>query len=698
MHLRKSHRAFIEGYQCHSCKDKICERCEQCSVRMHCMGCRVTLCHSCAFDKPIRRKRRRTGDSMQTTPSASPAFAAPSGTPPSASTRFSGSRRRCRRDPYWWAPGAMRNPNLLHEIQDNGASSSDEDMDATQPLVTPHTGPHAPRLELHWCCLRPCFSGGGGIGFIGTPCGDGVRAAPLPKGKGFEDPDFLPRTPKQTSSQLEKPEAPMINANSDVSESNHMGLFDTTRSDTTLQLVQAQIDLPLPETPHFDIVPFLEAPQESLEKMQQRRASPRSLCSPCYNSPKWKIHCAGCRYPICIEHDIKKLKVRKCGYRRLDQERALVQQNKECVRDGEPVPKDLVDKTKGFFYNKWRPLVARMAQDDEDRRRLGKWTPRTALHPLPEIQLGKDDRAQQTLEPPSLRNLHTPSWSSDASSTAGGVSPLNGLGSVDSIQRLTLNEQFSNQQVPRSRSLPSVSKARVELSPSPHVVRDQSGPQRLYLTTSNPGSDSTFSKQPQLSSDMSPNPHITIQTTTQPLNYHPINQASCAPDSIPNCSTHNLQDPQSPLLNSISTSRRPTPWTGCNRYFCPPRQPGDPRPACRVETSVRPCTLCQTYVCASCADSPSNAPLCNCSACRPRGLLCPNCRVRPDVRMTCRKEKEEEAWRQFVEGESEREAREKERVKVLWEETAAERGEADELAEGLGEFLMGLDGGGEDLW
>ena len=59
-HLRQSHRMFVEEVKCAQCNDAILERCESCSVRMHCMGCRKTLCASCAFNRPIPRKRVKT--------------------------------------------------------------------------------------------------------------------------------------------------------------------------------------------------------------------------------------------------------------------------------------------------------------------------------------------------------------------------------------------------------------------------------------------------------------------------------------------------------------------------------------------------------------------------------------------------------------------------------------------------------------
>ena len=59
-HQRKSHTTFVKDVSCAQCNEAILERCESCSVRMHCMGCRKTLCASCAFNRPIPRKRAKT--------------------------------------------------------------------------------------------------------------------------------------------------------------------------------------------------------------------------------------------------------------------------------------------------------------------------------------------------------------------------------------------------------------------------------------------------------------------------------------------------------------------------------------------------------------------------------------------------------------------------------------------------------------
>lgn len=146
-HLRDSHRRFVENIHCSNCAAPILERCEQCSVMMHCTACRTTLCASCAFDRPyLRNLHANEEDRMK----------------------------------FWWAPGCAVSPcsmqDTLHVLP-NGQSS-------------------LPNIKFRWCCIEPVFSGGGGI-TLGTapqsPDIDKLRAAPLPAHQGYEDAEFVSR-------------------------------------------------------------------------------------------------------------------------------------------------------------------------------------------------------------------------------------------------------------------------------------------------------------------------------------------------------------------------------------------------------------------------------------------------------------------------------------------------------------------------
>jgi hypothetical protein len=295
-HQRQSHKIFVEEIKCAQCSDVILERCESCSVRMHCMGCRKTLCASCAFNRPIPRKR------VKTRHFANLAFGSSStlgGTLGQASGSFASledrsSEEKAERNRYWWAPGATRSPNLMNESANDDDSSDSEDG-GNNGLPTLQTNREPPKLNMSWCCLEPIFSGGGGIAVLGTGLGgrgaDKIRAAPLPRTKRFEDPDF--------SNQLRPVDY--------IRELKNNGLYEYVLGEDV------------------DILSYLK--QDSLDLQQQ--TCPRGLCQDCYRSFRWKVSCRACKNPICKEHDFRALKVRKCGYRDMQTERDHVRTHNE---------------------------------------------------------------------------------------------------------------------------------------------------------------------------------------------------------------------------------------------------------------------------------------------------------------------------------------------------------------------------------
>ena len=297
-HLRRSHKAFIEEIKCSQCDDVILERCESCSVRMHCMGCRKTLCASCAFNRPIPRKR------VKTRHFASLAFGngGPLGNTMSQASNSSASleirnrEEQAEKNRYWWAPGATRSPNLMNETaQDDDSSDSEDGGNLNNGMHAPPANREPPTLNMHWCCLEPIFSGGGGIAVLGTGLGgrgaDKIRAAPLPRIKEFEDPDF--------SNQLRPVDY--------IREMKNNGLYEYVLGEDV------------------DVLSYLK--QETLDLQQQ--TCPRGLCQDCYRSFRWKVSCRACKNPICKEHDFRALKVRKCGYRDLHTEREHVRSHNE---------------------------------------------------------------------------------------------------------------------------------------------------------------------------------------------------------------------------------------------------------------------------------------------------------------------------------------------------------------------------------
>ena len=257
-HLRQSHRHFVENVKCDSCFDQISERCEQCSILMHCVGCRRTLCASCAYDRPYMHRESSSSNSTARSTRDTP------NTP----------------SPLWWAPGATLSPSSMQDPVINPIDNSL--FNGPPPLLNPH-------LNFHWCCTEPIFSGGGGIS-IGTPSRDvdQVRAVPLPRGQGWEDLEY---TVSEWSKTFPK-----------------YAYGDPDKPDYSL------------EAGHLAMMKWLLGPPN-----RQVSPCPRNLCQDCYESPQWKVHCKSCSKPLCIEHDLRGLRLRICGYRDLAFEKMTIQ-------------------------------------------------------------------------------------------------------------------------------------------------------------------------------------------------------------------------------------------------------------------------------------------------------------------------------------------------------------------------------------
>lgn len=161
-HLRRSYKRFVNYYKCSTCGDHIPERCEQCSITMHCVGCRNTLCASCAYSKPLPRSKALPQDSDSS--------GAQDGT----------------EDIHWWTPVTARNPNLMDQ----------ESVSESSPLPNQAHSSETPPRQTSWCCLTPQCSVSGSISLVGpgytTEEACRLRAVPLPQGQGYEDSDFKP--------------------------------------------------------------------------------------------------------------------------------------------------------------------------------------------------------------------------------------------------------------------------------------------------------------------------------------------------------------------------------------------------------------------------------------------------------------------------------------------------------------------------
>lgn len=297
-HLRSSHNTFVQDVKCAQCNDIILERCESCSVRMHCMGCRKTLCASCAFNRPIPKKRVKTRHFANLAFGSSSTLGSTLGQAAGSASALEDRTReeKVERNRFWWAPGATRSPNLMNEsAHDDDSSDSEDGGNLNAGMLVSAANREPPKLNMHWCCLEPIFSGGGGIAVLGTGLGgrgaDKIRAAPLPRTKQFEDPDF--------SNQLRPVDY--------IRELKNNGLYEYVLGEDV------------------DILSYLK--QDSLDLQQQ--TCPRGLCNDCYRSFRWKVSCRACKSPICKEHDFRALKVRKCGYRDLHTEREHVRSHNE---------------------------------------------------------------------------------------------------------------------------------------------------------------------------------------------------------------------------------------------------------------------------------------------------------------------------------------------------------------------------------
>lgn len=269
-HLRQSHSKFVENFTCHDCGDPIQERCEQCSVRMHCMGCRKTLCASCAFSRPLPRLKVKPQDD---------------------SSLGMGSEQGPQ-DLFWWAPEETRSPNLMMQ-----ESSDDDGITENQPNSS-----ITPAIKMHWCCLKPVFSGGtgitfGGLGLTGAAAGQ-IRTAPLPRGQGWEDSEF---TRIRQDGNLTKTAYGTPDATECIPGDSHDMLLDWL---------------------------FYGSQSDSL--------CPRSLCHECWEMPGWKDTCRACNEPFCFAHDLRGLKMRICGYRDLTVEKQLMKERLAAAQRATP--------------------------------------------------------------------------------------------------------------------------------------------------------------------------------------------------------------------------------------------------------------------------------------------------------------------------------------------------------------------------
>ncbi|KAJ9606463.1 hypothetical protein H2200_009424 [Cladophialophora chaetospira] len=254
-HLRESHRKFIENVTCQNCDVEILERCEQCSVMMHCSGCRKTLCASCAFDRPYLRNKNAPEE---------------------------------EKNKFWWAPGCAVSPCSMQDqdLPPQGAANGNQATNTNS----------LPNIKFKWCCTEPLFSGGGGITFSSnaTRDTDRIRAAPLPPGQGWEDPEFSPERAEEHRDT--------------VTQMSLGGRWQSIDG-----LFQTAASLSTGEHPSVSV--------------------PRVLCDDCYSANHWKMKCKACATAICLKHDIgDRVKARLCGSKDLAVEKQEYKSKQKALK------------------------------------------------------------------------------------------------------------------------------------------------------------------------------------------------------------------------------------------------------------------------------------------------------------------------------------------------------------------------------
>ena len=561
-HLRKSHRMFVEDVNCGECGTAITERCEQCSVRMHCMGCRKTLCGSCAFDRPV--------------PKMSPAARA----------------SRKEKEDLWWAPGAAWSPNSMQEpSQSNPTAAPNATVINQQP---------PPKLRQQWCCTEPIFSGGGGIAFV-APIGhnhevDRVRAAPLPRGQGWEDPEF---------------EVEWIDLKFD--ESTMMGPEPRTEEGKPLLYYLLGLD-----------------------QGTSAKSCPRNLCTTCFNSTRWRQTCKTCTKPLCMEHDVRGCRVRVCGYRDLHIEKRELENppspRSEAASNSDDDVPDLPDHTSATTDTGSQSLTYTVSTGDT--------TTAIATAPTTEGPANAASAAlSSTLSPDPSDASSEPDFSPRPSSSHESDNP--GPQTPSHPRR---------HKCPTPSNLETIRRARRQkrlgyYSPTPtfnQTILRFMHAQVLDIASETPLPD-TNDQDIQSASEVSNenfywNPPYDRSSsslfTMAPRRFMNYTSEIPAIYSAP-FKTISRPPPLPPHL------RKQIPWRGCNSFFCPPaRSVSDVRTRCTTISCLRECTTCNIFVCAECL---TDNPACSCSYCKEH-FNCLNCwRELPDG--LCKREEEELARR-----------------------------------------------------
>ncbi|RMD42176.1 hypothetical protein DV735_g2927, partial [Chaetothyriales sp. CBS 134920] len=344
-HLRHSHRRFVDNIHCDNCHELINERCESCSVMMHCAGCRKTLCASCAFDRPYLRNKNAAAED---------------------------------RNKFWWAPGCAVSP----------CSMLDPDLSPPGPgnHAQPTTAQVHPSTKFKWCCTEPIFSGGGGITFSSgiSRDTDRIRAAPLPRGHGWEDADFC-----STASHQAGQDQPCLACNPPKPEQN-TGFALAGRWQS--------------------VDDFFEWQAHAHAAEDGASASvPRSLCDECYASEHWNVKCKRCSSPLCVKHDMRdRTKFRICGSKDLLQERQDYKLRQKALKAVEAKKKKAPTPPAHAELPDVQPGRARSQTEPPTPSALGdSATAALATEPLPAPPIAADEMASSSAATAVEADLHS---------------------------------------------------------------------------------------------------------------------------------------------------------------------------------------------------------------------------------------------------------------------------------------------------
>lgn len=584
-HRRESHKKFVEHVRCHNCGSQISERCEQCSVRMHCIGCRKTLCGSCAFVTPlpgVKPQNDTYGDEDQS----------------------------------WWSPGQSRNPNLL--IQEAGTGDN-SNIPSTSSV---------PALKMQWCCVKPLFSNGGGISVVGpglTGKTKGhLRAAPLPSGEGYEDSEFdiLHKNSSLLPGGSNGVNILALPSNRHCIESIQEAFGQHTTPEERDQMLHRLLRGPDPL-----VLPLAVPP------------CPRNLCQQCWSTTGWRAACQACSQPFCFAHDFRGFSVRVCGYRDLATEdtarmEAEIESLKQVQADlrakanadsmwEEKVEPQLVQEKSGSEF--LDGVYAKIATNSHAKKLEQQFV--TTLGLL--LETPSDTQAVGTLVWP---RIVTPQFLDKIKSMVSNTRLRSATGNrhasvdeqiISKHATVDSNDTDTSSEPPEDGPCLTASNCNYSESSSDHIA---TLPQQSNVADMNTVEENLFNGS---------------------IDYLVSNHQPSSPPTAADC--YDLSPDIPSTKTDLQTAKPPqATWLGCAAFLCPKyRSPVDHRPRCPAE--AKQCTLCDVHVCPACLikDPPCDCSPCMFNYRCPRccllmGHLCKKAEEEEEKRLHREKEERRE--------------------------------------------------------